>query len=437
MKNLKNISKALVVFILLPFSSTIFAKDLLKFYQLAKDNDPTIHEARETYFAKKESLPQSVANLLPTLSGSASTTGHNTNSYLYHRYNVNQYSVSLSQPLVDYSKWIDYGNSTCKVKSAHATWTGAQQSLILRVVTLYLDVLGAMDDLELAKAKRREFARQLEQTSQRYNVGLIAITDVHEAQARRDGAYAEEILASNVLKDKKENLSQVVGVNVDKIKRLRDQIELKTPQPSGIDAWVQRSQNENFNLKAARYDLKVTKSAILEKKCLHLPTLSLSGGISNTKNLPGGEPSRKVDRQIGLTLSVPIFQGGYVHSKHKEAVYSYKAARHAYERLFRSTQSKARESYRGVITQISQVQALNQAVISNQSALNATKDAFKVGTRTITDVLNAQSALLTAKRDYSKARYKYLINNLTLKEAAGILKEDDLIKIDELLEGKK
>lgn len=437
MKNLKNIFRGIVLISLMLSSSLIYANELLRLYKLALENDPTIHEQRETYFATKEALPQAVGNLLPSISGSASTESHNTNSYLYNRYNSNQYSLTLTQPIVDYSKWLGYENSTYQVKSAHALWTKAQQDLILRVVTLYLDILGGIDDLELAKAKKREFARQLEQTRQRYKVGLIAITGVHEAQARRDGAFAEEISAQNILKNKKESLNQVVGISVKDIRLLQDKFELTKPEPCNINSWVDRAASENFELISANYDIKISKNAIIEQKSKYLPTLSLTGSIANRKNYPYSEPSRNIDRSVGLTLTVPIFQGGYVYSKNKEAIYTHNAKRHAYEKLLRKIKSQARESYRGVLTQISQVAALRQAVVSNQSALNATQDAFNVGTRTITDVLNAQSALLTAQRDYSKARYQYLINNLTLKGTAGILTEDDLIKIDNLLYGPK
>lgn len=422
---------------LLLISYNVTGLDLRQAYELAKRQDPTFLSAKETFKSSLESMPQARADLFPTISASVGTKGINSDfessGQKYSKYNNSTHSLSLSMPVIDYSLWVNYEKARETIKAAHATIYAAEQDLLIRVSTQYFNVLKARDDLNLAKAQEKAFSRFLEQSEEKFKVGLIAITDVHEAKARRDDAIAEVIAAANSYEDQKEILREIVGQRVDSLKTLDGIIDLISPQPMDVNQWVERATRQNHTLVAAKHNLEVTRKDITDANAKHLPTLNLSGNVTSTTNVPRATPRRYDSKEIGLTLSIPLFQGGRVMSEQRQAAYDYQAARHNYNRTLRETQSGTRQAFRGVITQISRVKALEQAVISSVSALQATEAAFDVGTRTVVDVLDAQTALLNAQKNLSASKYDYLLETLSLKQSAGILSSGDLIYINSVL----
>ena len=417
--------------ILILTASTVLAENLIEIYNLAKDFDPIMQAAIEQNKAELEALPQARALFLPTISASANTM---SNKVAEQKYNTWNNQLTVSQSLIQLQNWCQLKQAKNKVKASIATLADTEQAFLLRIAEQYFAVLKAKDDLNFAQAKRKAFARYLEQTKQRFKVGLIATTDVNEAQAKHDNAVAQEIAAENLLANEKENLREITGQEVLGLAILKDSLPLKSPIPNEIEQWVKTATEKNWKLEAARFNLVAVREKIKESNTGHLPTLKLDANINRNKHVPSSTtPIKSNDRNIGLTLTVPIFNGGSTFSKTKEARYNYEKASKELEQQYKSTESKARQAYRGVLTQISQVNAFKQAVVSGESALKATQAAFKVGTRTVVDVLNAESDLLDAKRNHYKARYDYILQSLRLKQTAGSLSVQDLREINNWL----
>jgi outer membrane protein len=341
--------------------------------------------------------------------------------------------LNLTQSVVNYGNWLELCRAQSSVKAAHATLYAAEQALFVRVATQYFAILRAEDAVTAATAKLAAFNKQLEQTQVRYKVGLIAVTDVEEARAGRDTANAALIAANNDYQTQIDLLRQIIGASVTKVQPLKAglaELQLHAPVPEQIDAWVTSALANNFTVNAAKFNVEVAKQKMQKTSAGHLPTLNLEGGVTNSKNTPGTDPARVVSKNIGLKLSVPLFQGGQVLSQSRQAAYEYQGKKEEYHQALRVAETSTRQAYNGVFTQISRVKALKQAVVSSQSALKATTAAFDAGTRTVVDVLNSETNLLDAERDYAAARYDYLLQHLQLKGAIGALVVDDLNNIN-------
>jgi len=303
--------------------------------------------------------------------------------------------------------------------------------LILRVAKNYFDVLGAVDNQVFSRAEKKSIAHQLEQTTQRFNVGLTAITDVHEAQARYDQSVARDIAAENQLAISREILREMTGKEHPSLDPLRTNSPLVSPDPTDIQQWVRTALTNNLQLIAARNNQEAASAGIMQARAGHFPSLNLVAGRSN--NAQSGDATffdEQEQTQISLQLSVPLFSGGLTNSKTNEAAWRNQQAKQLLEKQHRSTERQVRSAYLSVLANISQVKALKQALASSQTALKATKAGFKVGTRTTVDVLDSQRELYRAKRDYALARYTYILETLRLKQAAGILNDKDLMKIN-------
>lgn len=425
--------RLLITFLFLLCSITAGAKpaDILTVYQWAETSDPELQAAKARQLAASETLPQAIALLLPTLNSTANTRG--IQSELLGNHNTYFYTLELNHETFNVRNWQTFRKARQDVRAATATYNAAVQDLIIRVANQYFNILAAQDDLEFARSSRIAFSRFLEQTQQRFKVGLIAITDVHEAQARRDNAYANEIAAKNALENEYEVLRTLVGRKVNSIAVLRKTFSLKEPTPNNIEQWVETAKQGNFTQLALRYSLNAAKREIDIQRSGHFPTVNFSADALRSKNPP---PSyfRSKDERLTLTLNVPIFQGGGVVSRTRQAIYDYERLDREYEDSLRNLMSDTRQAFRTVSTLISQVKALKQAVVSNESSLKAIKAAFDVGTRTSVDVLNAQSELLAAERDYKKARYDYILQGLRLKQNAGTLHSDDILQVNGLIQ---
>ena len=421
---------------ILSFSSV--AEDLLTVYKTAIENDSQFRAAQAEYRALLETKNQSVALLLPTLSASAHYTDIDnetitTSSTDPDNYTNKGYSLTLTQPLYRHENFVGLGQADAVVAQALATLENAKQDLIIRVATQYFAVLAAGDDLEFAKAERKSIHEQLIQTQQRFNVGLTAITDVHEAQARYDQAVARAIVAENTLSIAHETLREITATSYTTLSPLSSEHPLVKPEPADIQQWVQTANTQNALLIASNKNVDVARSEVSRQGAGHLPTLDLTANHSYTDyddGFPLGGAQENNSNSVSLQLNVPLYQGGLVNSLTRAAEHRLIQARETNEQQKRATERQTRNSYLSVVASVSTVKALKQALASSLIALEATQAGFEVGTRTAVDVLNSQRELFGARRDYARVRYNYVLETLRLKLASGTLSIVDLEQLN-------
>ncbi|MCO7227405.1 TolC family outer membrane protein [Pleionea sp. CnH1-48] len=423
-------------FLLSTVMSPLYADtSLLQIYQQALTNDPTILASASGLQATEERVNQSFADLLPSLSGSASYG--TTRNMIAPKDEGKGRSVGLTLSQVIYSHGVWKGLDISKKQAIRAGYDheATKQSLIIRTSQAYFNVLAAQDSLTFSQAEKKAIGQELEQTNQKHEVGLIAVTDVHEAQARYDQAIADEIAAQNTLDNAIEALREITGEYHTSLKKLKESFELRPPTPNDVESWMKESEKNNLNLRARTIDKDVAHETIKLRFSGHLPTLSLDGSYSKSTDTDFriGNSERE-SSSLGLSLNIPIYKGGATQSTVKEAQHLYQQAVHNMEGAHRSAISQTRSAYLGVLSSISSVRALSQSAISSESALKATQAGFEVGTRTIVDVLLSTRTLYSAKRALARARYDYILNTLRLKQAAGTLTEKDLQSVNRLLE---
>jgi len=434
---------ALILFLSLA-QPQAFAQDLLVTYEQALQRNPGIRQAESTRNAALENKPQSIAALLPNLSVTANLnhswvktkSGNPTQSLLAGGNNVEFWNsaptLNLSQPIYHHDLWMQLSQADNQVAAAEANYEAAQQSLIYNTAYAYFQILYAQDNLEFTRMERQSIERQLEQAKARFEVGLIAITDVDAAQAAYDQSRANEIKAENDLDNAREAMREIIGEFEGTISGLLDEIPLPPPAPADIEAWNQRAQETNLLIIAAQNQAELSKKGIEVQFAGHYPTLDLVGTAGFTdNNRPNG--IRTEFQTIGMQLKLPLFQGGMVNSKVRQAREQYQADQENLDVQRRATNKQVKIAYRGITTSISQVAALKSALASAKSALEATEASFEVGTRTMIDVLLVQSKLFQAKRDYAKARYDYITNSLSLKQATGVLMREDVEAVNRWL----
>lgn len=425
-------------------TSAAYADELLNIFRLAQDNDPVFLSAQASQQTALETIPQSRALLLPTLSLNASTTNNrqeilSSSSTLFpsktFNYTTNGYSLSLTQPLFHRDYFARLGQADAQAGQANAEFAAAEQNLIIRVAQRYFDVLSAIDNLVFAQAEKVATERQLEQTRQRFDVGLIAITDVHETQAEHDLITAQEIEAENLLANQYEALRELTNNVHDSLNMLGDNMPLIAPDPADIKQWSETALLQNLSLLAAKFSLRVAHKAIVISRSNHYPNFDLTANY-NYSDISGGSfgGRESADSNIALQMTLPLYQGGAINSQVREARLQYKQAQQALEQQRRATLRQTRDAYRNVTSAINRVKALKQAVISANSALRATEAGLEVGTRTAVDVLNVRRNQFRAQRDYARSRYDYVLSTLTLKQAAGLLTITDLQQINNWLE---
>jgi outer membrane protein len=441
------------------------AEDLLQIYQQAHQADPTLSIADATKGAVGEGVGEARAALLPQIgaslgylhsdgtSSSFSQQPDGTGNYVLlpitsvGRDRQRQAQGSLTQSLFNWGNITRLRGARASAASADSDYDAAQQDLIVRTATAYFAVLTAEDQLTFAQGNEKALAKQLDQAEQRYKVGLSAITDVHEARANHDSARAQVITAQNGLDQAREAVSQITGKDFGDLKKLREQLPLEEPQPNGLQAWVDLALKQSPVLTSRRHSLDAADLNISSQRSGHLPTLSASlvrtdtpaWGTSTTtigSHDLGAFPTRGLngDTTIGITLNVPIFSGGLVHSQVRQAVFQRDAAQDQLELARRSVVATTRNAYRAVVAGIAEVEATKQAVISAQSSLDATQAGFEVGTRTIVEVLTVQEQLFQAQSTYSQARHQFVLSGLQLKAAAGVADIKDLEAINALLD---
>lgn len=440
---MKNRFRQLCVLSLLCITSLpAAALDFLQAYELAEKSDPEIQAAQFEYQAAVDTRPQSRAALLPNVNldlfrREVSQDSSNQFSLIREDYNVTGYTLSLVQSLYQHDLYLSLEQTDLSIASALATFEAAQQALILRVAEAYYNVLAAQDNLAFAQAEKKAIGEQLEQTKRRFDVGLIAITDVKESQAQYDLSVAQEIQAENLLATSIETLHTIIGEKPENIIALADEIPLLIPDPADINQWVETAKTRNRNLKTAEYAFDIARQQVKIDRSGHYPSLNLTlARDDNTQETDSGISVDNEDTTVTLNLSVPIYSGGLTSARTRSAISQQERARALREKAIRDTVKLTRDAYLGVTTSIAQVRALKQALISTQTAYEATQAGFEVGTRTAVEVLSVLREQYRAERDYAQARYDYLLNILRLKQAAGTLIKEDVVQINRWLEGR-
>jgi outer membrane protein len=436
-------------------SFNLQADSLLDIYELALDNDAQLKAEEAQYLARRETEKLGLSQLLPQVNsaysyedsdidvdGKASMpnignfdTSSNTDTH------VDGYVLSLNQAIFDLPAWFSFQSGKEVTKEAEATFASNQQNLIVRTVEAYLLVLRAQDNLEASRAQERAFERQLEQTQQRFEVGLIAITDVYEAQAARDLGRVERIVDENNVSVALERLSVLTGQRHGNLNLLREDFEIRPPDPLDRAAWVDFALQNNFLLKASSYAEEAARQNAKANKLEHAP--KVSGGYQYSDLSTNGSrsvepdtgfvppPDQDTDAHIWqIRVDMPLYSGGAISANRRQSAQEFNAAREGRINLSRNTVTNTRSLHMTVVSDVSRIAARGQSVVSSKSSLDATQAGYEVGTRNVVDVLNAQNTLFSAQRDYANSRYDYILNMMRLKEQAGLLSPQDVVSLD-------
>ncbi|GAA79948.1 outer membrane channel protein TolC [Pseudoalteromonas sp. BSi20495] len=444
----KNILAALISLSCALGSTAANAEDLLNVFEIATANDPTVLKAKAQADAQSYESDRAMSVLLPQINLTMGYDKSDATSYqsvgdlasqVQVESDTDQFTrgVSLSQTLFDLGAWNSLGIADKQALQASGQYDAAKQNLIVRVAEGYFNVLSAVDNLEFIEAEKRAIERQLEQTKQRYAVGLTAITDVHEAQAQFDNSVAQEIIASNAVETAREQLREITGKYHAKLDFLNTDT-FSTTKPAKLSSdFIKVAENKNISLQVSKVTVDIAKDQIELAKAGHYPKLTLSAnyGDSLTDTQINGanfdDQPRSDSSSVGLNFSMPLYSGGATLAATNQARAFYVAASQDYETNYRAITRTVITSYNQVVSDIATYKALEQAVVSAQSALKATEAGFEVGTRTIVDVLVSTQNLYNAKRNLADVRYRYVLSTLRLKQAAGTLTSEDLVAINQ------
>ena len=436
-----------LLLVLLLSIGTAQATDLLDAYRDAVGYDAQYAAARSALTAGREQLPQGRAGLLPSIGLSANTLWNKLDYQsrpaagdLPADYNSNGWSLTLSQPLFRWQNWTSYKQSELAVAQAETQFVAAKQDLILRVAQAYFDVLLAQETLATARAQKAAIAEQLAQAKRNFEVGTATITDTNEAQARSDLTTAQEIAAANDLRVKRNALEMLIGKEPQALQPLKPGVEIAPPQPDDIAKWATSAEQGNLAVQASKAALEIADREVERQRAGHYPTLDLvasRGRASQSGTLAFGQlmHGSNIDSTVvGLQLAIPVFAGGAISSRDRQAVALRDKARFDLENARRQAALSARQAYLGVTSGLAQVKALEQGLVSSQTALASNQLGYEVGVRINIDVLNAQQQVFSTRRDLAKARLDTLTAELQLKAAVGALSEADLAAINGLLQ---
>ena len=446
----KTLSTLIIALASVISANNAHADDLITIYQQALTNDPVVLKAQAQYMATKEGIDQARAILLPqiSLSGQYGDSESERSTFFGDsiqdftiKGNSSSYGANLNMQLYRHDSWLRMDNAKKAAHRSDISFQLAKQDLIVRVTQAYFDVLSTQDDLQFALSEKKAIERQLEQTKQRFSVGLTAITDVHEAQAQYDNAVTAQIVAENSIFTAEEALRVITNIYPRNLNILNTaRFSTTTPTPNSADEWQSTAEAKSLNLIFQKIGIDIAKENINIARSGHYPTLDLKGNYGASKSSSsfslGGQSivndTPYLDSQsIEITLNVPIYAGGAVSSLVRQAQQNYIAASQDLQLTHRDTVRITRNSYNTVIAAISAIKSLEQSVLSAEKALEATEAGFEVGTRTIVDVLNSTRNLFNAKRNLSTTRYGYILNVLNLKRAAGVITEKDLNSINQ------
>jgi len=416
------------------------AADLVQSYRLAQERDPVFAAARTTLEAFQQKVPQARAGLLPTF-GAAANTGWNDNRQLRpnpqtDRYNNNGYSVSLNQPLFRWQNWVGYDQSKLVVAQAELKFGQAEQELILRVAQGYFDVLSAAENHAAARFARESIRERLDAARTSVEVGVGTRTDLRDAEARFELAKAQEIAADAELKVRRRALDAIVGERLPTLAGVRAGTRLEMPQPADVDRWVENAQANNLVVRQQQLALEIAGREVDKQRAGHYPTLDLvasagrTNGWENTLNT--AEDTNYSN--IGVQLNVPIFQGGLVVAREREASALRGTAQSDVETAKRAAEVAVFQQYLGVTSGFAQVESYIAAVKAAEQALALTRDAFLLGERPLIDVLNAENQLYFARRDLARAANDAIMARLRLKGSVGELGEPDVLAVNAILD---
>lgn len=436
-----------LLFILFILASDLYAENLIDIYNEALKNDPTYRAAEYSYLADKELVVQGRSALLPslTLSGSTNWNEYYQDKQLQQSYNSFSSTVRLSQPLFRLDSWFQYKQSKSLTNAAEAEFAYEQQNLLVKTAELYFGVLREIDNINAALSEEKAIKKQLDQAKQRYEVGLSAITGVQEAQLAYDISKASRINAEGRLLSAREALNALIGREIFSLNELGDGLLIEDPDPKSKEEWVDLALTNNYQLKAAYLRKNAAKNNARSAASNHLPKIDIVGSKSESEtnqfNYEGfdingqGIPVPEVTgrRNYVIQFSMPIFQGGAVSSRRKQAYAQYERSNENSMFAQRRVIQEVRSGYSNVVTLVANVTAQKQAVISATSALEATQVGYKVGTRNIVDLLQAEKNLYSAEKNLSNTKYDYILAKLKLNLAAGIISPGDLVNINNLL----
>jgi outer membrane protein len=437
--------------------------DLLSVYDQALVNDPQIREAEATRRAVHEAKPQAIGALLPQVTGSAGRSRNWSDGTGFSQFqfsgspnvttsdssgnsinNNTQWALNIRQSVFTWANWVNLKLASHEIAQSEADYLTALQSLAQRVAQQYFAVLQAQDTVEANEAARDAVALQLQQAERRFEVGLIAITDVQETRAERDTAAAAVIAAKRALSSTEEQLRATIGEIPGGLNKPGDDMPLQSPTPAAEDDWVRTAMEQNSALISSRLAADIARDQVHTAFGGHLPSIDVVAGRTYSdadgrriSSAVGGQNttsgSETYGKSIALQISVPLFSGGVTQSRVRESQYRWIAAKERLERTSRTTERNARDAYLGVNSEIARVQALKQALESSRTALAATEAGYEVGTRTTVDVLNSRRLLIQAQTSYSAARYSYLNNLIQLQLAAGDLDRSTIEQVNRWL----
>lgn len=421
------------------FSSLAAADDLAQIYNQAKENDPQLLRAAATKDAAFEAVNSSQSSLLPQIDLTAGYNILRSDEDLRENDRLTA-GINLSQELYQQSSWVSLDIAEKTARQADSTYAAEQQGVILRVAQAYFDVLRANDNLEFVRSEKAAVGRQLEQTKQRFDVGLSAITDVHDAQAEYDSVLANEVLTENQLVNSYEDLRVITGQGHTQLSVLDTERFSASPSEQSSDTLIDEAQQKNLSLLASRISADIAKDNISLASSGHMPSLTFDAGYNYTDQSNSGASSQDGsygDINAGINLYIPLYSGGNTSSLTSQAEFQYIAASQALEETYREVTKDVRAFNNNINASIGALKAYEQTVISAKSALEATEAGFDVGTRTIVDVLDSTRRLYDANRNLANARYDYIISVLQLKQAVGTLSEQDIMDINTGLKAGK
>ncbi|HKI73479.1 MAG TPA: TolC family outer membrane protein [Pseudomonadales bacterium] len=424
------------------------AADLKEIYNLAVTGDPQLAAAKATYLSKHEVIAQARAGLLPSVVAQARTTDNRSTSPTIdssfnlitktQTYNSNNWGASLQQPIFNLASWFRFEQSKSVEMQARDTFAAEQQNLIYRVADAYLNILEAQDRLSAANAARDAVKRQLEQVQQRFDVGLVAVTDVLESTAAFDSSTVNVIEAKGAQSITFETLLRLTGKNFEEVDGLSGDFPVNYPNPRNEDAWVKRAMEGNLTIAAAQEGVKSARRGLEIARSGHLPTVtadvSYGESRSNQQSVFSGKTK---STSASLSLSVPLFSGFGTHAQSVQASYDLEAAQKNLDLSRATVVVNTRTLYSAIDTDVARVQATLRGIESSQSALDATQTGYQVGTRNIVDVLQAQQNLYQSQYQYASARYQYIRDTLKLKQAVGSLSPDDIYNLNKYIVASK
>lgn len=442
MKNVLMKKSLLSVLILLSLSPLAHAESLLDIYHQAQEKDPQLQETQAQRNAAFEKINEADAAKLPQIGLSANSGYQKTNRDDQQTARTAGVGLSLTQALFRESIWMNSDITSKQAMSSDVALNIEKQGLMLRTAQAYFSVLAAQDSLEYTNANEKALQRQLDETQQRFDVGMTAITDVQEAKAAHDLAVADSINAQNTLANSFESLRQLTGNEHRILDVLNTGRFSPGPMAQSADQWLKDAQDHSLTLNQLRISKDVAKQQIDLAKAGHMPTLDLKLGANSNytdykMNTTAREDGTLNEGTIGLQFNLPLYSGGATQSQVKQAQFNYVAASENLEKTYRSMQADLYKNYNNVFASLGTIKAYQQSVVSADSALTATQAGYQVGTRTIVDVLNATSKLYSAKQKLSDARYNYILSTLQLKQTAGTLSEQDLLDINQGLMAKQ